>query len=263
MKLTISQIGCIVLAALMLAGVAYVALEKRSYDAKIVAMNNAIATKDKTIEVSQGLFEKATLETKDLRSLLDTKDTQITALQGELKQKDQELVTATSIAVRWKADYEALVKATQEHVPAAAVGGVDRFKVSFEKDFGPILVTGYTFTDPPEAFIDLHQQRPLKLTVAISQDDKGLWHTYSSSSETNISTEIVLSGVNPYFADKHWYERLSLSAAVAAGGDGVLAGLGVGVDISQFTASIMVFDHSSNLTSPLYGLNVAWRPFMK
>lgn len=263
MKLTLAQIGCIILASLMLAGVIYVAVVKSSYDSQIVSLNNAIAEKDKTIEVKQGLYEKATLETKNLKDLLDTKDARIADLVKELKKKDQDLIAATNLAVKWKTDYEALVKATQGLVPPVNPGDPSRIKVSFNKDFGPILVSGYTLSDPPEAFINLHQQRPLKLTLVVSQDKDGLWHTYTTSSEENMTPEITLSAVNPWFNDKKWYERLSATAMVAAGGSGFQGGLGIGVDIAQFTVSAMVFDHSSNLASPLVGLGLQWRPFMK
>ena len=263
MKLSISQIGCIVLASLMLAGAVYVMIEKHSYDSQITSMNNAIAEKDKTIEVKQGLYEKATLETKNLQDLLDGKDTQITDLKKELDKKDQELIAATNLVIKWRADYQALVAATQTTIPGTLPTDPSRTKVAFEKDFGPILVSGYTLTAPPEAFVSLHQQRPLKLTLALSQDENKLWHTYVTSSEENMAAEITLSGVNPYFGDPKWYEHLSGTATVAAGGSGVLGGLGVGVDVSQFTISAMVYDHSSNLVAPLYGIGFQWRPFKK
>jgi len=262
-KLTISQIGCIVLAALMLAGAVYVMLEKRSYDNQITAMNNAIAEKDQTIEVKSGLYEKATLETKNLRDLLDGKDTQIADLKKELDKKDQELIAATNLVIKWRADYQALVAATQTVIPGTLPTDPSRIKVEFEKDFGPILVRGYTLSEPPEAFVSLHQQRPLKLTLALSQDSNKLWHSYVTSSDDNSEVDITLSGVNPYFNDPSWYERLSGTVTIAAGSAGFLGGIGVGVDISQFTISAMAYDSSSNLVAPLYGLGLQWRPFKK
>jgi len=261
--MTISQIGCIILASVLLGGAIYATLEKRSYDAKIVAMNNAIAAKDQTIEIAQGLYEKSTLETKSLKELLNSKNSEVLSLKTELDKKDQQLIAATSMALKWKHDYEALVAATQTTVPGTQPTDPARTKVSFEKDFGPILVSGYTLTGPPEAYVKLHQQRPLRLTLAISQDKTGLWHTYTTSSEENMSVDITLSGVDPYFAERHWYERLSISALVAAGNNGALGGLGVGIDIGKFTISPMIMAHSSNILAPLYGLGFTWRPFQQ
>ena len=138
-----------------------------------------------------------------------------------------------------------------------------RLRVDFNKDWGYIGIEGYTLTDPAFAWVSIKQNRPLKLTLAISQDQEGLWHTYTTSSEDNVQADIVLSGVNPWFNDKHWYEKISGTVMVGAGSGGVVGGIGVGVDISQFTVSVMAFDHSSNVTSPMYGLGLQWRPFYK
>lgn len=257
MKLTATGIGCIALSVILCLGAGYMALRVRAYDNQIVTLNNAIAAKDKTVEVSQGLYEKAAIESKNLRDLLDARDVQLAALGRELDRKGQELVTATGLVVRWKHDYEALVGATQTVDPQG------RTRVEFSKDFGPILASGYTLTNPAEAFVKLHQQRPVRVSVAVSQDRSGLWHTYATSSEADMETEIELSSINPWFNARKWYERLSLTATVAAGREGGLAGIGAGVDISQFTVSAMAYDHTSAVLAPLLGVGMTWRPFQK
>ena len=265
MKLNLSQILCLVLVACVITGVIYATLEKRSYDNQIATLSNSLATESQSKEIAQGLYEKATITSKNLQDLLNNEDAQNISLKKQLDQKNEDLITATNLMIKWKTDYLAIVAGTQTVLPAnpATPNAPERVKVAFSKDFGPILASGFCLTNPPEASVDLHQQRPLKLTLAVSQDAQGLWHTYTSSNEDNMEADIALSAVNPYLTSPKWYERISVSAAVAGGGSGVMAGIGLGVDIGQFTPSIMIFDHSSNLTSPLYGLNLAWRPFKK
>ena len=264
MKLSIAQYGCIGLTALMLAGVVYVAVLKHSYNTNITDLNNAVALQTQTSEIVRGLYEKATLETKNLEDLLDGRDTQIAALKKELDKKDQDLIAETNMAIKWKSDYQALVAATQTTVPGATPADPSRTKVEFNKDFGPILVQGYTLTAPPEAFVLLHQQRPLKLTLAISQDENKLWHTYVTSSEENMVADISLSGVNPWLGNIHWYERLSITGTVAANGtNNALAGVGAGLDIAQFTVSAMGYLPTGVGLNPMYGLGLTWRPFMR
>jgi hypothetical protein len=263
-KITLSgsQKLCLGLVGVMVLGVTYGALEKRSYDNKIIALNNVIADKDHTIQINTGLYEKGTTESKKLESLLDTKDQQLSELKKQLDKTNEDLVTATNLAVKWKQDYEAKGSGTETPDGKDDAGNI-REKVVFAKDFGTMSVSGYTITHPPEYGIDLHQEQPLKITVAISQDKLKVWHSYATSSDPNVSAEILVSDVNPFYDEKHWYERLSLTGTMAASAGGALAGVGMGLDVNQFTVSAMVYEHTSSLAAPMPGLSVTWRPFMR
>ena len=185
MKLDLAQTVCLILMVIMTAGAAYVTLEKRAYDEKILTLTNAAAEASKTVEVTQGLYTKATIESKNLQDLLNSKDSQITDLKAQLSKTNESLLSATNLMIKWKNDYLAVVAGTQTTLPSnpATPNAPERLKVAFSKDFGPILASGFCLTNPPEASVDLHQQRPLKLTLAISQDSTGIWHSYVTNSE--------------------------------------------------------------------------------
>lgn len=253
-----------ILAGLMVGGIIYVSIAKSSYEKQIVDLNNTIATKDKTIEVDKDVYTKQTIQIQDISSTLTSKDAQIVALNAQLKKANEDLLSATNLAITWKQNYEAMVAAKQSNVPSTPIPGqptVERIKVDFTKDFGYIGINGYCLTSPPEAYVDIHQNRPLKLTLALSQDSSKNWHTYVTSSESNMDVDIGVTAVNPYMFDIKWYQRLSVSGAIAAGGNGALAGLGIGVDISKFTVGINVYEYTGGLSSPFYGLSLSWRPF--
>jgi hypothetical protein len=252
-----------VLGALILAGVIYGGITKYQYDQKLLNLSNELAKSAQTIEISRNLYEKATLQVTSLQDLLNSKDEQIVALNKELKDKDQELLTATNLVITWRSKYEALVKATQGTVPPVVPGDPDRIKVSFEKNFGPMIVSGYTLTSPPEAYLSVMQGTPLKLTLAISQDKSLVWHSYVTSSDDNMKVDIQLAAVNPFMLERKWWERLSVTALVAAGQDGALAGVGVGIDIGQFTLGPMIMGGYVSKLTWLVGVNVSWRPFAK
>lgn len=256
----ILKIALCVMAGLMLTGVIYAAIQKYSYDKRLIDMNNSLAERDHTIEVQKGVYDKLAIEKKNLEDLLNGKDAEIVELKKELEKKNQELLTATKVAIQWKKAYEALVDATQSEQG-------NRTKVEFKKDFGYITAEGYTLTNPAQAFISVKQNRPLKLTVAVTQDETKAWHTYVTSSEENVQADIELSSVNPFMLETKWYEKLSVDALVAVGSGNMgmsgLVGVGASIGVNQFNVGPMFMVHLGASLDPLVGISFAWRPFQK
>jgi hypothetical protein len=266
-KETLLKIAVLALAVVLIIGIILGAIGKYYYDNKLVDLQNTIASRDKTIETKDGLYEKLVIQTKNLEDLLNSKDKEIIALKEQLKDKDQELITATSLAVKWKKAYEALVAATQTTIPPSTPDGKERTKVSFQKDFGYIRVSGYTLTNPAEAFILVKQNRPLKLVVAVSQDKDKIWHTYATSSEENVGIDIQLASVNPYIFEPKWYERVAINAMLSMGVSGKLSaliGVGATIPINQFDVGPAVMLHmDGNGLDPMVGIFAAWHPFQR
>lgn len=231
-------------------------------------LQNAMAMKDQTIEVQKGLNEKLALHSSDVESLLDSSNQQVQELKDELKKTHEQLDSATTVSLSWKKAYEGLAAASQATVPngvSTPPGGTaqaGRTEVDFSKDFGFIGVTGYTRTNPAEAWVSVKNLRPLKLTVALSQDRQGAWHAYASSSEDNVGADIQVSAVNPSIRDIHWYERIGLMGSVGFG-DGVLAGAGPSLDIGKFTLGPMAWITAGTQVSKFYGASFTWRPFAR
>src|ERR1035437_2103067 len=193
---------------------------------QVVSWQNAAAQKDKTVEEQKGVYEKLAVQTADAMSLLDTKDQQIAGLQTQIKQAGEKLDNAVSVGLTWKQAYEGAANATQTTPAPTKPGEVvvnGRIRVDFSKDFGYLGVSGYTMTTPPEAWISVKNLRPLKLTVALSQSKDGAWHSYATSSEDNVSADIIVAAVNPSLRDEHWYERIGFVGDLGLG-DGFLGG---------------------------------------
>lgn len=257
--------GMVALMVLLGCGAIYVAAKKQAYEKSIIELQNQIAERDKTIEVQKGVYEKLTLQLNDLKGALDQRDAQVRALEDDLKKKKEELLDATTVAINWKKAYEAEVKGHQSDVPPVKPGDPTRTKVEFEKDFGYIGVKGYTLTNPPDAWVHVQQNRPLKVTLAISQDKQKVWHTYATSSEDNVGVDIQLTGVNPYLLKPKWYEGIGITTDLGvgtnAGGVAALVGLGVNYKIKQFTFGPSMWIGASDRIDKYYGLNFTWRPF--
>lgn len=265
MKVKLLGAALAVVAAGLLAFVIYAAIQKAHYEGQLLDLQNAVASRDQTIEVQQGVYDKLALEKKDLEDMLTSQSAEVLALKDELKKKKQELLTATQVAINWKKAYEAEVNAHQGEV--VNPDGTKRAKVEFDKDFGYIGITGWTLTNPAQAWVSIKQNRPLKLTVAVTQDSSKVWHTYVTSSEENVQAEIELSSVNPFMLQPKWYEKLSVDAIVAAGSGNMgatgLVGAGVSIGINQFSVGPMVLVHIGASLDPLIGVSFAWRPFQK
>lgn len=261
----IKQVGLLGVVALLLVMIGLGAFDRWQNGKELARLRNEAAAKDQTIEVQKGLYTKLTLESDNLNKLLNTKDEQIQSLVTQVKKDKEQLLAANQLVVTWKKAYEALFDANQTHEDPPTPGGPGRDKVSFVKDWGAIVVSGYTYTNPPEAFLSVKQGRPWKITVAISQDANRQWHTYATSSDDNLNVDIALTAVNPYILEPKWYERLSLSAMVAGGsgttGFGLLAGIGATFRIDKFNVGPAGFvTVGSNITGYV-GAVFEWRPF--
>ena len=258
------KVAVIGLGALMLALVIYGLFARRAYEKQLLDMSNSLAERDKTIEVQKGVYDKLTVQNREVEDLLTSKDTEIVQLKADLDKAHQDLLTATNLVVQWKKAYEAVVASTQTTVPSDGTHG-ERVKVSFTKDFGYIGTEGYCLTNPPETYIKIQQNRPLKLTVAIAQDQDKVWHTYTTSSEDNVGVDIQLTGVDPWMMDPKWYSRIGVSTLLALGsnpsGMAALAGVGLTLDIGNVSVGPSVMVSLANETTKYVGGSLIWRPF--
>lgn len=256
-------ISALVLALVFLSIFSYV--KSRKFVSEAVDLRNQIAARDKTIEIQKDVYTKLTIQTDDIKNLLDSKNSEVSRLEGELKQNGQQLLNANQVALKWKKAYEASVSGTQTEVPGK--DGNIRKQVDFNKDFGIINVKGWTLTDPPEAWIYVEQMKPLLLTLVMSQDNNGAWHSYVTSSDDNTNVELKVSAVNPYILEKKWYEKILLSSSLAIGsgdnGAGVLVGLGASYEFGHFDLGPSVFFTVTNHVDRYIGASFGWRPFQK
>ncbi len=264
----IKQYGLLGVIALLVVVVIWGAVGKWQTDKEMTRLRNEAAAKDQTIEVQKGLYTKLTLESNNLKSLLDTKDQQIAELVNQVKKGKEDLLAANQLVVTWKKAYEGAVAANQTHIPDPTdPAKPGREQVYFGKDWGMIGVTGWTKTNPPEAWVSVKQLRPLKITVAISQDKNQEWHTYATSNDENTAVDIALTAVNPYILEPKWYEKIQLGLSLAGGsgtgGFGFLAGVDATYKISKFDVGPAVFVSfgAGTTITPFFGAKFNWRPF--
>lgn len=228
---------------------------------KITELQNVIATQDKTVEVDRGVFTRLSTQVHDLSDLVGSRDKEVANLKTQIENNKQQLLTVNSLVIKWKKAYEGSATAKQSDPTPEHPQGK---RVDFTKDFGYLTVAGYTWTDPPSAWVSVKQNRPLKLTLAVAQDKAGAWHSYATSSEDNSQIDIALSGVNPYLFQPKWYEKISLnfSGGVSSTLDGVTS-LGVGYDFGNLTLAPTVWFTSTDQVTRYFGVSVAWRPFKR
>lgn len=263
---TIKKYALMGLVAVLLGVVIFGAYGRWKNDKELARLRNEIASRDTTIEVQKGVYAKLALETDNLKSVLDSKDVQIKGLLAQIKKNKEDLLAANTLVVTWKKAYEGLANAHTEPVEPGP-DGKTREKVVFEKDFGLIGVNGYTLTNPPEAWVKVSQLKPLQITLAISQDPTGAWHSYATSSDENTAIDIKLAAVNPHVLEPRWYENLQLNTMLAGGyndkGFAILAGVGVSYKIKQFDVGPAVFLGISDRLDKYFGATFSWRPFQR
>lgn len=268
----------IVLMLVLTVAIVVGAVKRNAYESKLIELQNKVAANDITTEIGKGLYEKQTLQLKNVMDALDKKDAQVKELNKQLKASGEKLLTATTATLMWKHAYEGVAATTGSTLPSsyassdettheASSSPADRFRIDFSKDFGYIGVTGYTLTNPTFAFVSVKQNRPLRVTLALSQDKDKVWHTYVTSSEENVDADVTVSAVNPYFSKKSWYENIGFSTALGVGttdrGAGVLLGFGLDYRLNQFNFGPMVWIGITNTVDKYFGANFTWRPFEK
>jgi hypothetical protein len=251
--------------ALLVGLILYGTAVRRSYELQLASLRNEVAQKDATVEIKDGLYHKLTVESESLKDSLDQKDSHIKDLESELKKKNLELLSVNQLALTWKKAYEGSLNSKQTDVPSDS--GVVRKKVEFEKDFGYIGVKGYTLTDPPEAWAKISQNRPLRLTLALSEDASHVWHTHVTSSEENVGIQIELSAVNPHLLEPKWYESFGVTTNLAGGttqdGFGVLVGVGLTYSVGKFEIGPAAWLGISRNVDRYFGATFLWHPFQR
>jgi hypothetical protein len=249
-----------ILAVIVALGIS--AVKAHNLQKRIVDLQNENAKLAPTIEENKGLYARLAQQDKDVRGQLDLKDVQLKELSDQIEAAKEELGSAVAIQLKWKHAYEATIAGTQTVIPPTVAGGPERTKVDFNKDFGSIIVGGYTLTNPAEAYVKVSQGVPLKVAVAVSQDKTKAWHAYATSSDDNIGIDITLASVNPWINDLKWYEKIGISASVAVSpGEGLLAGAGFTYKFNKVEVGPSVFADVGPHATLFYGAGAIWHPF--
>jgi len=256
----------VILGALLVLTIATAALRdgcsRRSFAEERARLLSQVAERDKTIETQKGVFERRSIASEEALRVsverLASADERIRTLDDELKRRGEQLVSANSLTLKWKKDYEGLVAATQTDAPPATPGGPPRRRVDFSKDWGMIGVSGHTLTDPAEAYVSVKQLRPLRLTLFVSEGRDGVWTARAVSSEDDIGVDIDMSTVSPRLPPRTFFERLGVTLHAFVG-PSVLVGVGLSYDIGRFEFGPAALTSTNG--EKFFGASLLWRPF--
>lgn len=268
LKTALITAGVILVA--MIALVAFWTINKNSYEARIVKLQNDVASRDTTIETQKDVYQKLSIQANDLSKLLDSKDDEVKRLKDQLDKTGAQLLTATTLVVKLKKDLESsgnvVIQPPNPEYPSMVVAQLDS-----KTDFDPFRVTGSVAVDcsleqehAPKGTLKLSQTRALKLSVVVSQDKDGTWRSSTSSSESNFQVDIGLSAVNPYMLEPKWYEKISLGIDLGVGTNpGLLGAVGAAYKIGKFEVGPKVWVVVDRGVSPYFGAQLLWHPFQK
>ena len=243
----------------ILALLTYGGIKTWSYNKTITQLQNDVASKDKTIEVTKGVYEKLAMDSRNLQALLDRTNSEVDSLVKELDKRDEDLLTANNMAVYWKNKYTATGTGTQTTIPGPHC---DRIKVAFAKDFGYIGVEGYTITSPPEFWVSVANKRPLKLTLVVGRLKDGSWKADVTSSEDNVGVDIAIAAVDTSLFAPAWYTKIGVGVDLGVGAQGFLGGVGVSYGFGRFEVGPKVWvDVGGSGVGVFYGASILWHPW--
>jgi hypothetical protein len=192
-----------------------------SRNKEIEELSLRLAKSEETVEVGKGLYSTAIVELKSAEILLDGTREEISLLEKQLEDTGAKLLTAQQLTIKWKNAYEAILNADQVDLPPDPTDTTSpiRKRVNFSGKLGPIQASGYTITDPAQAFLKLEQIEPLVLTVAVAQNKDGTWTSYTTSSDDNVGIKVNLAGVSPRILSEKWRQRIWFDVGAAVLGD--------------------------------------------
>lgn len=253
-------------------------IKYRSYESQLVRLRDEVASRDTTITTKDGSFTKLAREFEDLK--VSNSD-----LQKTIDKQKQDVISAQQISATWKKMYDEAVipvhvspitpttltlpvtTPTDWHQIVVAQCTEKQEEYVAKKDFG-LVIAGcriLTFDPKLQTRVILEQgSRPIKLNLALTRDGNKQWHSYvkvEPPDDQNISIDILTTAVNTEPLNSRWYEKIAFQIDAGVGVANVLGGLGISYDIGQFSVGPKVWGVLPGVSTPLYGINVTWRPF--
>lgn len=265
LKIALIVAGAALVVVIGFAG--FMTLREHQRAGRIVELQNQVAERDRTIEVQNGVYQKLTLQAKDLSQLLNDKDVKLTSLRNQLNKQGSELLTANTLVVKLRKDLQDS-KDTTVVIVDSAKPGVKQVNIDTQDKFDPFQVLGKVNVDCDSSQahydINLSQRNQIKFSVVVSQDKDGSWRSSATSSSRNFEVDIALAAVNPYILEEKWYEKISLAVELGIGTNpGLLAGAGLDLEIGKFDVGPRVWAVVDHGASPYFGVSFAWHPFKK
>lgn len=265
LKTVLVTAGVMLVAATIL--VLYFTGVRKSYEGRIIDLQNQVAARDKTIEVKEGVYQKLALQTRDLQMYLGSQTAELAGLRDTLERQKASILAANTIIAKLRKDLDAkqtVVVVTDPNKP-----GVKGVNIDTGNQMDPFQVLGKVMVDcdSDKATVELHlkQCTPVSFSVVVSQDKDGTWRTSATSSHPNFEVDISLAAVNPYMLESRWYEKIGLGVDLGVGtAPGFLGGIGVYYGFGKFEVGPRAwFVADPHGVYPYFGAQLLWHPFAK
>jgi hypothetical protein len=275
------KILCGVLAALfVVAGLFYVA-ERYKNSKAATEYNNQIATLEGTIKDTETAYSQRGIELEGLKAKTEE-------LQKVIEDREEEIVALGQISIEWKNKYLKIKNAKQSYVnpdgsaidtttsdDPSDMGDSDvmscdvnktRIKVEFEQEEDPLIVKGFTLTNPAYAEISLEWTRKLNLDIVLAKDADGHFRLYvDPGSSDAVPMELDLK-IDPSVLDRKWYENIGFGADIAGGNGGVQIAVRAHYDILNnfYIGPMFVLAINESLQPRMFGgISVGYYPWRK
>ena len=231
-----------VLIAVGIGGRAIYSCGSHSRDDQVRQLSQQIAQSESTVRIKDGLFATKLTEISNLNSLIDGRSVEQKGLLDQLGESDSKLLATQRLVLKWKSAYEGRTDAKQVDAgPSTTMPGVMRKRVDFQRDFGPISVSGHTLTDPAEGEVSVKQTRPLALTVSVARDPLGKWSSLVTSSDPTIDVGVSLGGVDlGVLPTPSWYQKVWIDVSAGGLGDHAV-GAGISYRGDRFSVGASCF----------------------
>ena len=130
---------------------------------------------DDAEEIEKQLSKKLSFASDSLNLQWSMK---LEVLRRTIKAKNEKLRGNVLVEMHWVAKADSLENAIQEKIG-------ERYKVSFERKFNTIFISGHTLTKPPFVYLSI-QREPIGLSVIVTEAKSKLHNVYVTSSDPDL-----------------------------------------------------------------------------
>jgi len=255
----------IILGVLILVCASFYAYERYSHAKTRKNLNNQIAQLSDTLKETETAYSKLAIETNEI--VLQNEE-----LQKIIDDRDEEIISLSEIVLKWKNKYFEIKDAQQDIVDhdgnpvdldeiCQECFSNNRFKVSFDQTKDYLRIYGNTFTNPPEAYINLEWVKDIVFNLILAKNDD-IYRIYLDTNNSDIVPIDIKLKIDSSVYDTKWYERIGIFGNISVG-DGLMTSVGSNIFIFDdfLFGPILSTTYDGNNIKKYYGLNIGWFPF--
>lgn len=246
----------------------FIFYQNKKHNTEVRNLHNKLALSEQLVRETKDAWSSRAIEVENLKS-------ENAQLQKVIKNNDEEIFAISQVSLRWQNKYYQIRDARQTIVSALAASQPAslsvycadcikdlRFRVDFNQTQDDLKVSGYTVTNPPEAFVNLEWQKDLTLNLTLTRDKSKSFKVYLDSKSNSVIPVSLNLKIDPSILERKWYEKIGVGADILGSQYGFATSIRAfyAVKSNLFVGAAVQMQFVGQFQS-FYGVSVGWLPF--